>query len=211
MIKRMIVVFLSVAFCILNCSPILAVEQKNKFEEWTVQIFNNNYEYDVINIDAQSVRNDFCNNNKINYENGDYETISNYFVDNRLSYSRNSSKIELYATTSKPVYKDFLDQFTQNGKTITVETRLESTLRVNENTGIIHSYSGPYLSLTYDNAGYAFTTNFVDASTNAVLSSTGRTVTLSCSYRTQSVAAFQEGGVKLVYTSPVFKHSFTAG
>ena len=50
MIKRMIVVFLSVAFCILNCSPILAVEQKNKFEEWTDQIFNNNYEYDYKNL-----------------------------------------------------------------------------------------------------------------------------------------------------------------
>lgn len=210
--------------CIIVMSMLLTVscpvlgKEKSRFEFWTEKIFENDSQYDVVDRNSFSVKNQCYNDNISNYINEEYDKISNYCIENGYAYTRNmeddgfsNAGNKPNASKSKYVHRDYQEQFTQNNKTITAETILESTLRINDATGVITSYSGPYLSLTYDNAGYAFTTNLIDASTEAVLSSTKRTITISCSYRVQSVGAFQEGGVVLTYISPVFNHSFVEG
>lgn len=210
--KKIIVGLMIICLFSLNISQVNALENENAFILWTNQIFNNNNDYDVENKAGESVLEKFVKENQCYYDNNNFDMISQNFMENGYSYSRIVIEPIFLDTQSKSVEsKEWLDQYTQRGKTIIIGTKMTSTLRIDTNTGKIHSYSGPYLSLTYDNAGYSFTTNLINASTNATYSSSHLTITFSCSYKAQSVAGFTEGGVRLEYTSPVFSHSFSAG
>ena len=81
--------------CIIVMSMLLTIscpvlgKEKSRFEFWTEKIFENDSQYDVVDRNGFSVKNQYYNDNISNYINEEYDKISNYCIENGYAYTRN--------------------------------------------------------------------------------------------------------------------------
>lgn len=158
----------------------------NLFINKTEAVFEEDSGIDVLDQNNNSVKTSFIKENLKAYNDKDYETINEYFI--RNGYHYNEKKIipileSNYFSTriSSSYYLSSRDthNFKQSGFSVSYTVELSSTIRVNESTGVITSYSSPSLSLLESTMGNGQLTR---VSTPVSMSSSKRSITITGIY-----------------------------
>lgn len=181
--KKFSIVFLTGMLCLtMLCRNSFAnsYETIMSFNEWTDKVFSNE-SYDVVDVNGKSCKENFIQDNKEYYKNGQYNNILNFFQNNNLRYSFEGVEKKLRDTNTRTPYKLFYHNGKNSECSFEATVKLSITIRVDDNTGVIRSYEGPYLTLfSLDTAVQKG--EMKDINTNAQYSSSKRTITATGSY-----------------------------
>lgn len=141
-------------------------EVPSKIAEYVTALFEDDKSYDVIDLHEESVKKLFLEDNRNNYNTNNINSIYNYIMDNCLvlthentNYYRASRTVNL---TKNYVHTYRFDSVTS----VTFEVECYATIRVNDNNGVITSFSGPSVSLTYTSGGLFTSSKLYDVNTS---------------------------------------------
>lgn len=162
---------------IIVCSLLLLVNIKNsyaleevptKLVEYITYLFEETKGYDIIDSDSNSVKERFLKENINDYNNKNIKSIYNKILENNfvLTYENETNNL-LRASRTVNLTKNFLHTYRFDSVTsVTFEVECYATIRVNDNTGEITSFSGPSVSLNYTSGGLFTSSKLYDVNTS---------------------------------------------
>ena len=173
----------------------------NRFIELIDGIFSNSLNYDVINTSGFRVKDNFIEENRKLYENLDYSSISENFMNNNLTISSIPDMPQTRVSEAKSLTKNYYHSYRpSNFQKIEFEMQCYAVIRVNDATGVITSFSGPSVSLIWSNVGMYCIVNPHNVSTSYSWgSSTHRSITFNYRY----ALSVQDDGQ--TYISPTYE------
>ena len=129
-------------------------------------IYSSDFNYDIINNNGVSIKDNFIAENQVNYELGNYENIYNYIIDNELVLVM-SKVTASRSSNTKNLTKIFTHSYRfSSEKAITFGVECYAVIRVNESTGVITSFSGPSVSMYSPAGGGAVSEKLYDINTS---------------------------------------------
>lgn len=207
---KKLMVFLSLVSCLIALNFKSAFAYNNEVPiivvEHITNLYENNKNYDVIDENNVSIRDRFIEENIVNYENGNFENIYSNILDNNLVLVISSEKnISTRASTTKNLTKVFIHNIKFNPiKAVTIAVECYATIRVNESTGEITSFSGPTVSLKDPVGGGAVVEKLYDVNTSYKWgSSAHRSIDFTYKYGYERIEA-GEYGTATTYRSEYF-------
>lgn len=165
-------------------------EEKSDFIDIVNDVFANNHSSDVLNEYNESVKLEFIKDNNENFTQHNYDKIEQYCIDNDLSLTRKFKEIVLQPLSNSiprmsytyNISNDKTRSFSQNYFNVTYVTRISGSVHVNDSTGVITSYSGPYITLL--SCTLSGTNQLQNVSTSVSWgSSSHRSLTMTASYQ----------------------------
>lgn len=183
-------------------------EVSDKFKEVIDKVFDEDQEADVIDVDGNSVKANFISINLQHYTQKNYLQIQSYFEDNLLRVvCENESKPQPRASTSYNNSKLVFHSYVTPDYNYRIEFEAEcyAVIRVNEATGVITSFSGPSMYLTYFSpSGGAVLGNLDSVNTDYEwVSSAHRGMYFYYNYRAKLEVA-EMYGMKSTYYTPYY-------
>lgn len=111
-------------------------------------------------------------------------------IEKEIILNIDSNSIDITPFASVTYQRHNVDTFTDTvrGKTLQANVTLKVIIRVNESTGVISSYSGPYLNSNWIDVG-AYEGYLIDVSTNATYSASRRTLHCTGKFKIYARAA----------------------
>lgn len=169
-----------------NCVSTLAYVNEQEtldFKGWTTNIMTFSEGYDVLDVDGNSCKMDFIEDNKTLFLNEEFDKILDYFQSRNLRYSFTGieENVQRGASVTTTPYQYFYHNGQNDVCNYSAVVKMSITIRGDDSTGIIRSYSGPNVSLI------SLTSNIVSGqmkniTTRAEYSDTRRTITAYGSY-----------------------------
>ncbi len=207
--KKIIITFFMIV-CLLSLNINVSSAMNDNVPEFIVEyvtnIFNNNEDYDVIDNKGESVKNSFVIENENYYRDKNFKAIYSQIADNELILVKSSiSTISTRASSTKNLTKTYNHtvRFTAE-KAATFAVECYTTIRINESTGVITSFSGPRVSLKDPAGGAAVSESLYDVSTSYTWgSSAHRSIDFTYKYGYERIEAGSYG-MASTYRSPYY-------
>ena len=144
---------------------------------------NNNIKYSILDEDEKNVEDIFKQENELRYKQKDYEGIYDYISNNEIVFEIKNNDTLLRASKTYSLTKVFVHTYQfDSEKKFTFGVECYGVVRVNENNGVITSYSGPSVSLYQPSGGGAVSETLASVSTNVSMGSTNRSIVFTYKY-----------------------------
>lgn len=137
---------------------------------------------DIVNQEGVSVKEQFIVDTLDYFKDKDYSSIEDYCAENDLSFIR-INVVNPRLSYTQNIHKDQTYSFKSNNITVTYTVRISGSVHVNDATGVITSYSGPTVAvIDCSLSSLLASTQLQNVSSNAKLSSTKRSITMTSSF-----------------------------
>ncbi len=214
--KYMFVFVLAIS---LSFSNVLAISNNsynvsNDYESRIDAIYSRNKNFTVIDQNENDVLNQFIKDNQINYNLKDYQAILQYQSNLNLTIVKSNvvvgNGIVPYASKTYNLTKEFTDTIKVSSvQSVDVTVQCYAVVRVNENNGVITSFSGPSLSIVSVTSGLLSQSSFYNASTDYKWkSSTHRGITFYYNYGVK-IDNYEALGTATTIKTPMYKKTLS--
>lgn len=206
--KKISKIFVLFALAIsISCTNVNALNKQNVptiIIECIDGIYENNANYNIVDDYNNNIKDNFITNNDSKYKDQDYEAIYDYISNNQITFEIKNNTIQPRESSTYNLTKVFVHTYQFNsGKKYTFGVECYAVVRVNENNGIITSYSGPSISLYQPSGGGGVSESLTSVSTKKELGSTNRSIVFTYSYKYKVVESGSYGQ-STTYETPLY-------